>query len=405
MFWFWFNLIVHVFMFLVDVTWWVLAFRLTKNRFWRAVISVFMAVQVTALLMLHSPITWVMNSPKPFLVGVVVWHNLALGCGIVGLFVFAIIRASAWLRRRFAKTTPTPSTSPVAEPTNARSLARREFLGACVAAAPALFTIGVTAVSLKQLSSFRLRRMTLSVPTLPRALDGVTIAHVSDIHVGRMTCGHILRDLVKTTNDLHPDLVLLTGDLINYELSDLTEAMELVKAMPGRYGQCMIEGNHDLLDNGGEFHRRVKASGIPFLLNETSTITVRGYPVQFLGLSWKNAHGRKLDEIISQQLGGVMKQRQADAFPILLAHHPHAFDAAVAADLPLTLSGHTHGGQLMLNNQYGAGSVLFRYWSGLYARGNSQLVVSNGVGNMFPFRVNAPAELVHLTLQRADARG
>lgn len=405
MFWFWFNLTVHVFMFLVDVAWWVLAFRLTQNRFWRAVISIFMGVQVTALLMLHSPITWVMNGPKTFLVSVVVWHNLALGFGIAGLFGFAIFRTVVWLRQRFTKATQVPSDAPVAESSDARLLARREFIGACVAAAPALFTIGVTTLSLKQLSSFRLRRMTLSVPTLPRALDGVTIAHVSDIHVGRMTCGSILRDLVKTTNDLHPDLVMFTGDLINYELSDLTEAMDLVKAMPGRYGQCMIEGNHDLLVDGGEFHQRVKASGIPFLLNETATLTVRGYPIQFLGLSWNKAHGRKLDELINQQLTTVLKQRQPDAFPILLAHHPHAFDAAVAADLPLTLAGHTHGGQLMLNSQYGAGPVLFRYWSGLYARGRSQMVVSNGVGNMFPVRVNAPAEVIHLTLRCADARG
>ncbi len=96
-----------------------------------------------------------------------------------------------------------------------------------------------------------------------------------------------------------------------------------------------------------------------------------------------------------------MKHRQPDAFPILLAHHPHAFDAAVKADLPLTLAGHTHDGQMMLNRQYGTGPVLFRYWSGLYTRGRSQMIVSNGVGNMFPVRINAPAEIVHITLRCA----
>jgi hypothetical protein len=81
-----------------------------------------------------------------------------------------------------------------------------------------------------------------------------------------------------------------------------------------------------------------------------------------------------------------------------LAHHPHAFDAAAAAGVPLTLSGHTHGGQLMLNEQLGFGPAMFRYWSGWYRKGVSQLVVSNGVGNWFPLRVNAPAEIIHLTL-------
>ena len=101
----------------------------------------------------------------------------------------------------------------------------------------------------------------------------------------------------------------------------------------------------------------------------------------------------------------VLKQRHPDAFPILLAHHPHVFDAAVKADLPLTLSGHTHGGQCMFDSQHGVGSVLFRYWSGLYARGRSQMIISNGVGNWLPIRINAPAEIVHLTLRCAGTHG
>ena len=77
------------------------------------------------------------------------------------------------------------------------------------------------------------------------------------------------------------------------------------------------------------------------------------------------------------------------------------FDAAAEAAVPLTLSGHTHGGQLMLNEQLGFGPAMFRYWSGLYQRGQSKLIVSNGVGNWYPLRVNAPAEIIHLTLRRA----
>jgi predicted MPP superfamily phosphohydrolase len=111
--------------------------------------------------------------------------------------------------------------------------------------------------------------------------------------------------------------------------------------------------------------------------------------------------GKQRDMITASQMTELMKQRDPDAFPILLAHHPHGFDAAVKANIPLTLSGHTHGGQLMLDNQVGVGPALFRYWSGVYRREQSQLVVSNGVGNMFPIRVNAPAEIVHLTLRCA----
>jgi predicted MPP superfamily phosphohydrolase len=97
----------------------------------------------------------------------------------------------------------------------------------------------------------------------------------------------------------------------------------------------------------------------------------------------------------------MMAQRQTDAFPILLAHHPHAFDPATAAGLPLVLSGHTHGGQLMLTHNIGVGPLRFRYWSGVYEKPGSRLFVNNGVGNWFPLRINAPAEIVKLTLRRA----
>ncbi|HEU0039273.1 MAG TPA: hypothetical protein VFR76_08365, partial [Verrucomicrobiae bacterium] len=128
---------------------------------------------------------------------------------------------------------------------------------------------------------------------------------------------------------------------------------------------------------------------------------VRGYPVQVFSLSWTNGFPRERDRVTASQVRELMKQRQPDAFPILLAHHPHAFDAAVAADLPLTLAGHTHGGQMMFDRQHGVGPVMFRYWSGHYTRGRGQMIVSNGVGNMFPVRINAPAEIVHVTLRCA----
>ena len=119
----------------------------------------------------------------------------------------------------------------------------------------------------------------------------MTIAHVSDIHVGRITCDRILTDLVATTNDLRADLILLTGDLINYELSDLSDAMALVKSMQCRYGTYTIEGNHDLIENGKEFRRRLQSFRHSFSLNEAATVSVRGYPMQLLGISWSHRRG------------------------------------------------------------------------------------------------------------------
>ena len=396
-FWFWWVMIA------VDSAWWVVAMRLTKRRLWRVLVCVFMAGQMAALFSLLCGLDWRLY-PKAVLVAITVWHRIALPLALAVLLLLRIVRACEWIVRRMARVTGVWRNRAVAAPASASLQTRREFIGACAAVAPSLFTVGLTGVGLAQLNDFRVRRFTLSLPTLPRALDGITIAHVSDMHVGRFTCGRVLREMVNTANALRADLVLLTGDLIHYELADLSEAIALVKAMEGRYGQWMIEGNHDLFDDGAEFERRVKAAGVPLLLDESAVANVRGYPVQFFGLRWMGrAKGgdQERDHFTASQMRLVTKQRQPDAFPILLAHHPHAFDAAVKADLPLTLSGHTHGGYVMVDSKHGVGPALFRYWSGLYARGRSQLIVSNGVGNWFPIRINAPAEIVHVALRCA----
>jgi predicted MPP superfamily phosphohydrolase len=398
-----FVLLIIALMIVLDVAWWVAAMRLARRTLWRVLVSVFMVGQMAGLLSFVGGrwwhVDWLRQTPKAVFAAVVIWHFF----GLIVLLPIAILSASAWmvrgLRRALGVRTDPPAVTPVAE----HGLTRREFLGAGAALAPPLFTIGLTGVALAQLNNFRVLRFTLSIPTLPRALDGTTIAHVSDIHVGRLTQGRVLREMINTTNALRADLVLLTGDLINDALSDLSEGIALVKAMEARYGLWMIEGNHDLIENGAEFERRVKASGVPFLLNESGVSQVRGYPVQLFGVRWMRGDNQRRDRITAGWLGDLMKQRQPDAFPILLAHHPHAFDAAVAAELPLTLSGHTHGGQLMLDSQRGFGPAMFRYWSGLYTRGQSQMIVSNGVGNWFPIRINAPAEIIHLTLRSGKA--
>lgn len=391
-------------MLVMDAVWWVIAMRLTKKPLWRVLVSVFMAVQIAAILneligrLDMEGIDLEGRVPKTVLAVIVIWHYFLLPA----LALLGILWVCARLVRRY-RTRAIVQNRSSATPTTEDSVSRRQFLGACAVLVPPLLTFGLAGVARGQLNHFRVRRFTLSLPSLPRQLDGITIAHITDVHVGEWTHGKILQDMVNTTNALRADLVLVTGDLINYELADLSGAIDLIKAMSGRYGLYVVEGNHDLLENGVEFERRVKASGLPLLLDESVIGTVRGHPVQFFGLRWMDGLGKHRDQLTALQMRELMKQRQPEAFPILLAHHPHAFDAAIAADLPLTLTGHTHGGQLMLDNQIGVGPAMFRYWSGLYKRNNSQLIVANGVGNMFPIRINAPAEIVHLTLRCGNA--
>src|SRR6266480_4183486 len=375
--------------FALDVLWWAASARIAKPAFARIAIAIFALAQIAGLIWLltqrvaHAESTALFS--KFAMAIVFIWHMILLPI----LVMVTLIR----IARRLRNSDSAPGDANGA-------LSRRQFLGVALAAAPPLFNLSLATIAMRQLDRFRVRRFVLPIVGLPSDLHGLTITQISDMHVGRFTSGRVLHEVVRVVNELRADLVLLTGDLINDAIADLDHGLDLVRSMQASHGVYLIEGNHDLIENGPEFERRVKHSGVPFLLDESVVITVRGTPLQLLGLSWTRARENR-DVAIAAAVRQLLNQHQPESFPILLAHHPHAFDAAAAASVPLTLAGHTHGGQLMLNDQYGFGPALFRYWSGLYSKGASKLVVSNGVGNWFPLRVRAPAELLHLTLLRS----
>jgi predicted MPP superfamily phosphohydrolase len=165
----------------------------------------------------------------------------------------------------------------------------------------------------------------------------------------------------------------------------------------------MCEGNHDLMEGRQAFEETVRWSGVSMPINSSTHLKVRGYDVQLLSLRWggggdDHAAG---EEAIEASMKALMPQLNPWAFPILLAHHPHAFDYLGDAKIPLILAGHTHGGQINLAPWLKPARLRFRYLSGLYERDGRQLFVSNGVGNWFPLRINAPAEIVQITLRSA----
>jgi predicted MPP superfamily phosphohydrolase len=385
-------------MFALDILWLAASARIAKPAVARIAVAIFGGAQLAGMVWLltqrfsHAESTALFS--KFTMANVFIWHMILVPLLLLLAIAFLPIAAMVALirsARRLGNPNPADASG---------ALSRRQFLGVALAAAPPLFNLSLATIAIRQLDRFRVRRFVLPIAGLPSDLHGLTITQISDMHVGRFTSGRVLHEVVRVVNDLRADLVLLTGDLINDALADLDHGLDLVRSMHAGSGVYLIEGNHDLIENGPEFERRVKHSGIPFLLDESVVITVRGTPLQLLGLSWTRARENR-DVAIAAAVRQLLNQRQPESFPILLAHHPHAFDAAAAASVPLTLAGHTHGGQLMLNEQCGFGPALFRYWSGLYSKGASKLIVSNGVGNWFPLRVRAPAELLHLTLLRA----
>ena len=142
--------------------------------------------------------------------------------------------------RRAAKNGESPATA--ARPD------RRRFLATTAVALPVIATYGTTAISIPQIRHFRVRRLDVPLPGLPRDLDGLTIAHISDVHVGKFTNGRILTELAEATNQLKADCIALTGDLIDHALDDLPEALDMVRRLDPRSGLFLIEGNHDLFE-------------------------------------------------------------------------------------------------------------------------------------------------------------
>ena len=392
-------------MFVLDVVLLLMLLWLTRGSRWKWVAVVFMTAQAVGLLWLTVGrlMGFWSSIPTVYLATTYIWHFLGLAVWLpvttVVVLCFVIPAIARLVRKRSKSVVGLESAADTAATTT--SISRRQFLGAALSVAPVVFTGGLTGIGFQQLQNFRVRRFVLPIANLPRDLAGLTIAHVSDMHVGRFTSERALRKMVQLTNDFHADLVLVTGDLINNTLTDLSSAIDVVRSLQSRFGTWVIEGNHDLIDNGEEFRRRMRASGLRFLLGQSAVVPIYGQPVQFLGVPWVGARRFQPDERIDISTREVLWQRLPDAFPILLGHHPHVFDAAAAVGVPLTLAGHTHGGQFMVNEQLGCGPAMFRYWTGHYQKGDSHLIVSNGIGNWFPLRINAPAELVHITLAQA----
>jgi predicted MPP superfamily phosphohydrolase len=400
-----------VFLVLGDFLWWWRADRVLhklRSPWWRVALGVFMAAQATGLILVIISRGFDIRFDAltgPWLTVIYLWHCLLLFPMLLLWVPYATARAIVTGVRRLLQLRRTRQRAEEPATANAPLITRREFARLLSAAVPAVTTLGAAGVAVWQIEHFRIRRMSIPLPGLPSALDGMTIAHVTDFHVGQFTRGEVLDRIVAATNDLRADLVLFTGDLINFALSDLDAAIAVAGRMRGKHGVYLCEGNHDLFDDAAEFRRRTRAAGLRLLVNESAVASVRGTPVQLLGLRWgaRDLHAHdpasRGDRAIADSMRELLPQRQAGVFPILLAHHPHAFD--YAADIPLTLAGHTHGGQLMVTQNLGFGPMLYRYWSGLYRDGERALVVSNGTGNWFPLRTRAPAEIIHLTLRRA----
>jgi predicted MPP superfamily phosphohydrolase len=403
-----------------NLGWWRWADRRLKPLrwalLWRSLLAIFIGAQLGYLLAFKVVPQWARRAHEvvpDFILGTVfLWGLLVLP--ITGLITLTITMGRGTIgvirgRLHPQKASTLPTDTPSAE---LPALSRRQILAAAAVAVPPLVTgIGV-AYGQKSLYDLQITHIDIPIAGLPDHLEGVKIAQVTDCHVGKFVHEKYLRKAAEMANSLNADIHLLTGDLIDLSIHDLPLALDFVSWLKPKHDLAMCEGNHDLLDDANIFYAETGRRGVPILANDSRMVRLpnRSTPINLMGLKWGVPETHEAtDAGYAEMINAVWTKRdplrlsveQGGPLPILMAHHPHAFDAAAAAGVPLTLSGHTHGGLLMLSEKVGPAALMYRYYRGLYQKPGAALYVSNGVGSWFPVRTSARPEIACLTLRRA----
>ncbi len=265
--------------------------------------------------------------------------------------------------------------------------------------------LGILAIILSAIGTWQgirvpdVKQVHVNVRHLPKELDGFRIAQLTDLHACRLMNAEWMRAVVDKTNALNPDLMVVTGDLVDGLTRNRVDDVAPYKDLKARLGVYVVTGNHEYYSNYLAWMRYFEGLGLRILKNEHLVLNDKGRQIVLAGTTDRTAARFGLPEPdIQKALAG-----KPEGIPvILMAHQPKGSDANAAAGVDLQLSGHTHGGQVLgihwLNQMFNDG-----YVSGLYDVDGMKLYVSNGAGlwNGFLIRLGKPSEITELVLHPA----
>ena len=229
----------------------------------------------------------------------------------------------------------------------------------------------------------------MAVSGLAPALDGLRIGLITDIHHSQMVSAELVTRAVALVRAQLPDLIVLGGDYVTWGDRDYVEPVaELLAPLSAPHGVFAILGNHD---NDRDMPAALAARGITVLRDARTRLEIRSEGLELAGIRFWTRKPEDIARVL----------RRAKDTVLLLAHDPRRLTEAAALDVPAVLSGHTHGGQIVLPGFGALARRNFPVLAGLATRDNTSMFVSRGVGTVYvPVRINCPPEVAIVTLRR-----
>ncbi len=330
-----------------------------------------------------------------------VWLGLLFNLLVLCLALDAA-RLVAWLARRWRAEPQRHAAADLSSPSAGAGAAapleisRRELLTRASAGLVVAGAGGASLAGWRAAGELTLPEVPVRLARLPRALDGLRVVQLSDLHLGLLLDGRFLRDVVEKANAQRPDLVVITGDLVDGTVATLGPELAALSGLRSRFGTFFITGNHEYYSGADAWVAWLRARGVRVLLNERAEVGDGGGLLDVAGVTdWRGGHGLPGH---APDLSRALAGRDTDRELLLLAHQPKHVDEAAAHGVGLQLSGHTHGGQMW---PFGSLVHLVQpYVSGLHRHGaRTQIYVSRGTGFWGPpMRLAAPAEITSLIL-------
>lgn len=356
------------------------------------------AVMLAQLLTARSPMDLALvHAPGVTWVGPVWFSSHALWLlGHLLSRAFAAIRRSTRGLVRWLHTHP-----PTDLPASMERRAALQQLTVLGVGAP--FAASLSGVSMSY--DFRVDEHEILLPHWPRELDGLRVAHLSDIHVGGAMNRERLLRVAELTNAARPDLVIHTGDFLTHRAGDFDRPLyEALARIEADLGQWACLGNHDY-DDPERFVRRLREAGVRTLRGELATLAFAGAELEIGGLDFLSAlrHG---PESFTRMMAGWPQRGGKPR--LLLNHDPSGFALMPDACADLVCSGHTHGGHIGV--QLGSTAVTLVGLAGIpdqgvFRRADMRLFVTRCVGFYgYPMRLGIPPEIALLTLRSGDRR-